>query len=560
VIDEAGRPVNGAALGLRDVATKTAVGGAWTITDGTWEVHGVEPGTYELVNDAGYGYAPVAGQVTIVDGDVVDLGDVVFRTGAVVTGRVLDAAGAPVAGAWVSAEQVLATDPQNLTWASNGWSDRTGRFRLVGLSAGKAEIGVYQSDYLTGHRTVTVKGGAGADLGTVRLTKAATISVHPRLPGELHAGEPDVPVVTELFGVVGGVRSSKPIERSEATMTVRDSRIDTRFGDLAAGRYVVRVSGRFGQVRSAVSERTIDLRAGADADVDPMLAFGKPITGRVYTEDGRYGAGQEVAATDIPCTGTLPTPRSPWGGASTTSRKDGTFTLLSLPGHCYDLGDHGNAYDYPYVTSARRVHAGASGVHVQKPMWTTLAVEGQKRRYGVRSVDVHVRAVHQVHGATPVVDGGIVELFSGTRPVAKATVADGVARVRFPSALSPGAHEYEIRYYGTTRFDVAVETHGVLVDKAPARARVSVTKVRRGHSSTATISVTSARKVTGRVDVYVDGSKVGTARVHRVHGATVATVKLPKTTTTRSSIRVTAEYRGSTAVAAVSVSKRIAVR
>jgi len=559
VVDDSGRPLRGAWLTLRSSTTLRVADYPYTLDDGTFEVHGVDPGTYDLENDADQGYAPITRSVRVTDDGVVELGDVVFSAGTVVTGRVLDAGGKPVAGAAVGVTQAAPTSGQpGRTWHNSARSDRAGRVRVTGMVPGSLRVEASADGYLVAARTVTAN-SSSASVGDIRLTAAAAIAVYPELPGEVRPGDPRATARADLFAVVGGVRSAQPVATSSQQFTAKDRHPSPYFRDLAAGRYVVRLTGSWGSLPSAVVERTVVLRTGAHEHVDATLSFGRPITGRAYQPDGSYGPGMNLTAYDVPCAGPLPEPGFAWGWNTTTAGRNGVFSLPSLPGHCYDLRDPGNIYASPYVTSPGRVRAGSSGVRVQQPISTTLSVDRSTRAYGVRSIDVKVRAVHQVHGSTPVVDDGIVEVFAGKRSIGHAEVSRGLARVKFATPLRPGARELEIRYSRATGFEESVDFAEVRVAKARAKVSVDVTKVRRGHASTVTVVVRSPLAVTGRVDVYVDGSKVDSARVHQVHGKALVRVKLPKTTTKGTSIKVTATYRGSATVAAATRSVRLGV-
>ncbi|MCU0625338.1 MAG: carboxypeptidase-like regulatory domain-containing protein [Gemmatimonadaceae bacterium] len=176
VVDEAGLPVEAATVATPDGRTTTE-----TAADGSFRLAGVTPGTTTLeVFKAGFkGIVftfDIAAGVTVslkltiesvpppmADGDsaeMVDDRDTGART-AIVRGRVIDSAGAPVFGATIAEASSKTTT----------LSDSSGRFRLQGLEAGLAFIRIRKVGYVAEYFPVTTVAGRTAT-ATIQLRRA----------------------------------------------------------------------------------------------------------------------------------------------------------------------------------------------------------------------------------------------------------------------------------------------------------------------------------------------------------------------------------------------------
>jgi hypothetical protein len=125
--------------------------------DGRFELDGVPPGTYEVWVSANGSLPPKTPRVTVRAPDDVATIEVALSPGALVRGRVIDAAtGQPIEHARVRFNAATADDP-TLT-------DRDGRFELAGYGRGRRVIAVSEASHNTriigvdeGDRSITVE-------------------------------------------------------------------------------------------------------------------------------------------------------------------------------------------------------------------------------------------------------------------------------------------------------------------------------------------------------------------------------------------------------------------
>lgn len=226
VLDVAGHPLDGT------VTVYGRSGASWSqvrwapVLDGELGV-AVPPGDYRLfVNDsdntlAGEFYGDAADlasatTVTVTDADVA-LETIVLEAPVSITGRVVDAAGAPVDG--VELHAVPATDPNG--WGSSASTDAAGRFRLTpGAGQFRIRIDDHRGRYATewaddapSHgfaRTVVYDRATTQDLGD--LTVGAGGSLAGRVLSD--AGVPLRRVVVRAFDLDGRIVATTTTDRS----------------------------------------------------------------------------------------------------------------------------------------------------------------------------------------------------------------------------------------------------------------------------------------------------------------------------------------------------------
>jgi hypothetical protein len=124
-------------------------GGESSEVDGVLRVRKIRPGRTELTLRPP-GWAPASREFTAAPGQVVDLGEIALSRGVTLSGRVVDAAAKPVAGAKVGP-----------SWFVPGpaVTDAEGRFRLEHLAEGEMRIDVEAGGYPRALVTVTVREG-----------------------------------------------------------------------------------------------------------------------------------------------------------------------------------------------------------------------------------------------------------------------------------------------------------------------------------------------------------------------------------------------------------------
>jgi uncharacterized GH25 family protein len=175
VMDDAGRPIPEAKVGIeweRAIVSRrpnvgSSIGGVFqnyhTGTDGIFAATALWPGDRYRVEATAEGYSKAGSPwVTGKAGAVHDFGRVVLaRAGAVVLGRVVDSAGAPVAG-------VRVFNSGDAPFPVSARTDAKGTFRLENLHAGS----VYVFGHKEGFRFTGVRVASGGPAITIKLLKA----------------------------------------------------------------------------------------------------------------------------------------------------------------------------------------------------------------------------------------------------------------------------------------------------------------------------------------------------------------------------------------------------
>ena len=169
VVDDAGKPVDGATIELRGLDTQVATTAAGKVT-----IAPVIPGWYQLAAWApgfarSYTWLEVQGDATAAR--------VALRRGAAVAGRVVDSAGAPVAGARVTfggasdwSVQIDARRDGQLTGAD-------GRFRFDAIAAGSVRFDAHHPDHAPASSAiVTLDGVTPVEDVEIVVPDGATIS------------------------------------------------------------------------------------------------------------------------------------------------------------------------------------------------------------------------------------------------------------------------------------------------------------------------------------------------------------------------------------------------
>lgn len=261
---------------------------AFTDDSGRYRLPGLTPGTYTLLVEAAGRAQTVVGGLTVGTADVAQ--DVSMPRESVVSGRVQLAAGGPTNGELTVS--VSAADGAPFRHFS---SHGTGVvFAVGGLPAGTYDVRLSRPGYVpVTIPDVTVAAGAAANLGTVALARAATIT------GSVSSSDPFSPAAGALVVAFLG---STPVMGARADAVGAFS-----FTDLPAGTYRVKV----GDATGRSTEATVTVAGGqnltgvqlqvspgatlAGRVTDPVT--GEPIAGMpvsLFTPDG----SQQVTRTD----------------------------------------------------------------------------------------------------------------------------------------------------------------------------------------------------------------------------------------------------------------------
>ena len=308
VTDAAGRPVPGASVSLAEgeaeaVDLSRLFGASATDGDGWYRVEGLALGPRSIAAEDDQGRRTV-GEVEVRPG-VARL-DLRFRRGVEVAGRVVDAAGAPVAGVWVN----LFGDSA----ASEDHGVRTGADGAFVLA--DVENGTYRLE-------ASSKGHAEAELGPLEIAGADVVGLEIRLDaggtvvGRVLGVEPELLSRVEVHGGRQG-------EGFQFQRGMVDHEGRYRLPNLAAGEWLVvaelRDSGR--RVQGLVTLEPGVAEAALDLDFDT----GFTLSGRV-TRDGAPLPGATIEAHGRGV--------SDRGSASTD--RDGRFRIRSLEAGTYEV-------------------------------------------------------------------------------------------------------------------------------------------------------------------------------------------------------------------------------
>jgi len=512
VVDPDGAPVADAPLAFSGPSGRLY----WVRTDeaGGYVLRNVGPG--HLTVDFADAYLPDPVPVDVVGGQATFVRPLVARSGATLTGRLRDQAGAPLA-AWVT------VTPSGGAPARTAEVSSDGLVKVSGLPPGRTTLRIESGWYVPLTRDVVVAGSA-VDLGTVVLRRGYSVEGVVELPGEPRAGDPVSEWRVQLFAAPAGKATGGALRTSAVPLGVGWSSASYAFDTVPAGRYVVRVVERYRSADRVAAE--IPLTVASD-DVwlkYTRVSMGPPISGVASGGDGRRLTRGEVVAWDVPCTG-RPTLAGATG-ASGRVRNDGTFTIPTLRGHCYAITDFPGA---ELVSGLERVRGGTSGVKAHPRLWTQLSLDPGERRYGARTVVVHVDAY-----APTTVEGGTVTVRAGKKVLGTAKVAHGKATVKLASPLTPGEHRLTTAYSGTTAFNASSGADVVSIQ--PPRPTVKIS----AKSRTVSFRITAKFKPSHTFAVYVDDAK-RKVTLHRVGSSYTTTVKFKHVAAGRHVVRVVYE-------------------
>lgn len=250
-------------------------------TEDGFAVRQIVSGEYR-VRIVARGFVPWDGPaVRVRDGEAVDLGEIMLRTGGAVAGRAVDPDGDPIAGVRINARW---QDPEGTWFHADDRSAEDGTFLLGGIEGAQTvRIGAHHKAYL------------------------------PALPLEADVGVDDLEIVVRRGGIVrgsvsmrdgempAGVRVTRYAEADpesvEDPMGIRAPSPETSDVDLEEGTFGIK---RIPEGRYTLSVRSADSRATRVEDV--VVTEGKVVDiGRVVLERGLILRGEVVSADgDVP--------------------------------------------------------------------------------------------------------------------------------------------------------------------------------------------------------------------------------------------------------------------
>ncbi|HYG61419.1 MAG TPA: carboxypeptidase regulatory-like domain-containing protein, partial [Thermoanaerobaculia bacterium] len=286
VLSPGGEPVTGArvepAAQAEDDVFLPFFQGTVSDAEGRYRLEGVPDGAVRSFAAEAEGFQRAVREVEVRPGE--NRLDFRLDAGHEISGRVVDAAGAPIAGALVSTSE----PGSPFMGAEGGWGKgvRTGAdgsFRLAGVATGVHEVRAGKEGYAPGRLQAVEVAGPVQGL---ELRLGAAGSVHGRLTG------------LDLAELAGVEVSAQPLSPG-ALPGYANGQVDYegryRVGGLTAGEWRVEVQAPSGLRASG----KVTVPAGGDAVLDLEFKDGFTLTGRVLRGGEPVGEAQVVAmATD----------------------------------------------------------------------------------------------------------------------------------------------------------------------------------------------------------------------------------------------------------------------
>ena len=320
VVDERGKPVGGAQVVAVPASAPFPVvdprrDGVPSKADGTFEVPALAAGTWRLTATHST-YGPANAPPIIVDGEHARTGvELVLPAGAVVEGKVVDKAGAPVAGA-----NVRVVVQGNINWRAQrqAFTGADGAFAITGLARRSVEV---VASHHQGSSAI-----ATADLvAKPEVELALTLDVLGVIEGNVvdrtGQGIGDAQVIAEPV-YDGGVAARASWTVRGVQEVVTDQGGAFHFAGLPDGTYRVRAA------RPGAPESDLDLAKSVDAKpggpaLKLVLSADGSIIGKVAFKDGTVPSSFTVAIG-----ASFPTPFATLDGSFKIAAPTGAQTIV----------------------------------------------------------------------------------------------------------------------------------------------------------------------------------------------------------------------------------------
>lgn len=304
VVDEQGKPVAGVEVkarihpGARAMDRWDSRGSARTSAAGRFRIPGLAGGVAHQMRLTRKGYAPATTDVPPAEPGSPGTGGgdlrIVLRKGRTASGRVVDSADKPVAGAWVVLELEPSGGMMIRMMSDSGDSgrfeavtDASGRFELPDVPAGTFQLLAGGSGYapITVPGLAVPVGGGATDLGTVVLVRGVTLEGYVTDP----KGRP-----------IEGARIS--VEESNANPMMSRPRPPEESPVLTAADGFFRIADRrAGELLDVEARRAGYAKGGApgvqvpsEQPVRIVLQPSSAVEGRAVDSDGKPVAGAQV--------------------------------------------------------------------------------------------------------------------------------------------------------------------------------------------------------------------------------------------------------------------------
>jgi protocatechuate 3,4-dioxygenase beta subunit len=330
VVDAAGNPIDGVSVNAS--STSSGSGNTRTSADGTYTISGLvagsytlqfsKPGTYPTQYFGGTSSSQGATVLTVAPGDALRLTDMTLLTVALISGRVVDGAGNPIAGVSVSASSTSGGYGSAQTAAD-------GTYKVDGLAAGSytLQFSKWRSSYVSRYL-----GGTSSAQGATVLTVAAgdalankdmTLPTGASISGTVRdsSGKPLAGATIQAESLADGWAVSHATSGADGTYTV---------AGLEAGEYLVSFSEKsstpeYWDDKTWATAESITVTLGQKVvGIDSMLTVGASIAGVVRDAQGAPIQGVYVVAVG-------PTRSSAQTGP------DGAYVLSGLPAGSYKV-------------------------------------------------------------------------------------------------------------------------------------------------------------------------------------------------------------------------------
>ena len=291
-----------------------------TNNEGSYEITDLAAGRYSIMASKGSFVTAQYGQrrpgeggtpIELADGQTAEKVNFVLSRGAVISGRIVDDGGEPVAGATVTAMrfQYVSGTQRLVPGGSDGGNDRTddqGTYRLYGLAPGEYFVSAHNRNDNFGPPGVnnTAADGFAPTYfpGTSSLAEATRVTVKAGQEGTA----PFALIVARMAKIRGRVlrSSGEPVGRSMLTLTPADpvlsymsfssannAMVDSEgafeFTNVAPGRYAINVRP-MGMPGGVSESARMPITVGSDDIDNVMIATSPGATARgvVLTDDG----------------------------------------------------------------------------------------------------------------------------------------------------------------------------------------------------------------------------------------------------------------------------------